>query len=147
MMEITTIIVASMAYVVRTVSSATTATHRPVFDEDAPTPSGLFKHYILNGLDCGRQFMFSCLSPQIRGNVDFVLLFLFCICFGLLYVLGVILYRLYLHPLAAYPGPRLAACTDWYEFYLNVFLDGQATHRRKDWHQRYGLFDPIILQV
>lgn len=33
---------------------------------------------------------------------------------GILYILGVIVYRLTLHPLAKYPGPFLAKITDWY---------------------------------
>ncbi|KAF8463077.1 cytochrome P450 [Kalaharituber pfeilii] len=59
----------------------------------------------------------------------------------LLYPIGLILYRLYFHPLARFPGPKLAAITSWYEVYWNVVKDGQACYKRKQWHEQYG---PVI---
>ena len=56
----------------------------------------------------------------------------------LLYPLGVVIYRLYFHPLSKFPGPKLAATTSLYEFYWNCIKDGQAAHRRKEWHEKYG---------
>ncbi|WPB07075.1 uncharacterized protein RHO25_011735 [Cercospora beticola] len=50
-------------------------------------------------------------------------------------------YRLYFHPLAGFPGPRIAAFTRAYEFYYDVFLSGDYTFAIKEMHQRYG---PII---
>jgi len=49
-----------------------------------------------------------------------------------------VIYRLYFHPLAQFPGPKLAAVTSWHEFYWNAVKDGQATHKRKEWHEKYG---------
>ena len=56
----------------------------------------------------------------------------------LLYISSIIVYRLYLHPLAAFPGPRLAAITQWYEFYWNVIQPGQFTFHIQDLHKVYG---------
>lgn len=55
-----------------------------------------------------------------------------------LYVLLLYTYRLTLHPLAKYPGPRLAAVTLWYEFYHDFFRGGQYLFRIRDMHAKYG---------
>ncbi|KAK4998302.1 hypothetical protein LTR66_002448 [Elasticomyces elasticus] len=57
------------------------------------------------------------------------------------YVVFVLFYRLYLSPLANYPGPRLAAATHWCEFYYDVTKRGQYVFKIREWHERYG---PII---
>ncbi|GFN11072.1 cytochrome P450 [Aspergillus tubingensis] len=49
--------------------------------------------------------------------------------------------RLYFHPLAHIPGPRLAALTWWYEFYFDVIQPGQYVFKIQELHTRYG---PII---
>ncbi|EDN92795.1 hypothetical protein SS1G_08659 [Sclerotinia sclerotiorum 1980 UF-70] len=50
-------------------------------------------------------------------------------------------YRLYLSPIAKFPGPKLAALTLWYEFYFNVIRDGQWLWEIKRMHEEYG---PIV---
>ena len=49
--------------------------------------------------------------------------------------------RLYLSPVASFPGPRLAALTFWYEFYYDVIKGGKYTWKIAEWHKQYG---PII---
>ncbi|KAM0802677.1 oxoglutarate/iron-dependent oxygenase [Usnea florida] len=53
---------------------------------------------------------------------------------------GVLLcaYRLTLHPLAQFPGPRLAAVTFFYEFYHDYFRGGQYLFHIRDMHAKYG---------
>lgn len=58
-----------------------------------------------------------------------------------LYLLLRTLYRLHLHPLSAYPGPRLAAATSLVEFYYDVLRGGQYQFQILHWHTLYG---PII---
>jgi hypothetical protein len=56
----------------------------------------------------------------------------------LVYVLGLVVYRLYLSPLAKFPGPKLAAATRWYEFYYEVVKRGQFQFHINDLHKKYG---------
>ncbi len=56
-------------------------------------------------------------------------------------------YRLYLSPLAKFPGPKLAALTLWYEFYHDVIKGGKYTWEIAKMHERYGKIEifPILL--
>ena len=60
---------------------------------------------------------------------------------SILYLLTLTIHRLYLHPLSKFPGPRLAALTNWYEFYYDVLLQGQFTAHIQQLHKIHG---PII---
>ena len=64
------------------------------------------------------------------------------LCASLLcYLIGLIVYRLYFHPLAKFPGPKLAALTFWYEYYYDVHQKGRFTWQIKALHEQYG---PVI---
>lgn len=54
------------------------------------------------------------------------------------YVLGLFVYRLYFHPLAAFPGPKYAAVSRWHEFYHEVVKQGQFTFEVQKLHEKYG---------
>ncbi|KAH6973674.1 cytochrome P450 [Ilyonectria sp. MPI-CAGE-AT-0026] len=58
-----------------------------------------------------------------------------------LYVVQLVITRLWLSPLAHIPGPKLAALTQYYEFYYDIVLGGQYTFKILDMHERYG---PIV---
>lgn len=47
-------------------------------------------------------------------------------------------YRLFLHPLARFPGPRLAAITRYYEGYFDIVQNGQYTFKIAELHKKYG---------
>ncbi|KDB31034.1 hypothetical protein H112_06555 [Trichophyton rubrum D6] len=53
----------------------------------------------------------------------------------------IVFYRLFLHPLSRFPGPKLAAISRWYEAYYDVVLGGQYTVKIAELHKKYG---PII---
>ena len=65
------------------------------------------------------------------------LLLPFVISFSL-YLLTIAFYRLSLHPLAAFPGPKLAAVTRYYEAYYDIVRNGQYTFKIAELHKRYG---------
>ncbi|KAF9886373.1 hypothetical protein FE257_011518 [Aspergillus nanangensis] len=59
----------------------------------------------------------------------------------LLYLIYLTVYRLWLCPIAKFPGPRLAALTLWYEFYYDAIKYGKYTFRIAEMHKKYG---PIV---
>ncbi|KAI3616665.1 cytochrome [Moniliophthora roreri] len=57
------------------------------------------------------------------------------------YVLAVGAYRLFLHPLRKFPGPKLAALTTFYRAYHDVVKDGKFVYHLQDLHKVYG---PVV---
>ncbi|KAL4993160.1 cytochrome P450 [Aspergillus recurvatus] len=51
------------------------------------------------------------------------------------------IWRLYLSPIAHFPGPRLAALTHLYEVYYNNWLGGKYIWKIQEMHDKYG---PIV---
>lgn len=61
---------------------------------------------------------------------------------SLLYVLSITIYRLYFHPLAKFPGPKLAAASYWYDFYYDVLqgpTQGRGMYEIERLHSVYGM--------
>jgi len=61
---------------------------------------------------------------------------------GLLAAIDIVytaIYRLYLHPLAKIPGPKLAALTFYYEVYYNLVKPGMFVWEIKRMHEVYGM--------
>lgn len=56
-----------------------------------------------------------------------------------LLTIGGAIRRLFLHPLAHIPGPRLAALTWWYEFYFDAIQPGQYVFKIQELHKQYGI--------
>jgi hypothetical protein len=54
------------------------------------------------------------------------------------YLAWLAVHRLYLGPLARFPGPKLAALTNWYEFYYDVVRQGEFTWQIQKLHKEYG---------
>lgn len=55
-----------------------------------------------------------------------------------------VLYRLYLNPLARIPGPKFAAASGWYEFYYDCVLPGKFFLEIERMHQLYGLHSLLV---
>lgn len=54
-----------------------------------------------------------------------------------LYTLYGVIYRLYLSPVARFPGSRLAALTLWYEIYYDVVRRGSYVWKIQRMHEIY----------
>ncbi|KAF4454251.1 hypothetical protein F53441_3251 [Fusarium austroafricanum] len=50
--------------------------------------------------------------------------------------IGTIIYRLFFHPLANFPGPKLAACSELW--YLRVWISGRYFLQMDEVHRKYG---------
>lgn len=59
----------------------------------------------------------------------------------ILWVMGVVVYRIFFHPLAHVPGPYLAAATYLYSFKYN--LTGRFYLQIENLHQQYGNSFPL----
>ncbi|KAI1419592.1 cytochrome P450 [Xylaria sp. FL1777] len=57
------------------------------------------------------------------------------------YNLLLAVYRITLHPLAAFPGYKICAITEWYEFYCYIVKGGQWGNEVRKMHEKYG---PIV---
>lgn len=54
------------------------------------------------------------------------------------------IYRLTLHPLASFPGPKLAAATSFYRIYYDVYEGGRFLHKLKELHVQYGAYSAML---
>lgn len=64
----------------------------------------------------------------------------------MVYTVYVAIYRLFLSPLAKVPGPRLAALTDFYEWYYDVIKRGKYTWKIAELHEQYGIRANVSVQ-
>ncbi|KAL4933790.1 cytochrome P450 [Aspergillus undulatus] len=58
-----------------------------------------------------------------------------------IYISGLVIYRLFLSPLAKFPGPKIAAMTSYYELYYDVIHKGKYIFQIEKMHDKYG---PIV---
>jgi hypothetical protein len=79
-------------------------------------------------------------TGQLLAEADWKLVSVTTGCAWLAYLVLLAVYRLYLSPLAKFPGPKLAALTQWYEIYYDVCHKGggQFTFEIKRMHEKYG---------
>lgn len=63
------------------------------------------------------------------------------------YATAVAFYRLKLHPLANFPGPKLASASYIYEFWFDVILRGRYTREILRLHEVYGNRSPRPNQI
>jgi hypothetical protein len=66
--------------------------------------------------------------------------YLLSLCFAFSYLFVQALYRLFFHPLCRYPGPTLAALTDWYETYYSIVKGGGLLAEYEQLHKLHGKY-------
>ncbi|KAF8901808.1 cytochrome P450 [Mucidula mucida] len=71
-------------------------------------------------------------------QISFLQLFFLLIVARFIYL---VVYRWYLHPLKTFPGPRLAAITDYYQCYFEVWKNGMFVQHLEELHEIYG---PVV---
>ncbi|KAK7052823.1 hypothetical protein VNI00_004142 [Paramarasmius palmivorus] len=54
---------------------------------------------------------------------------------------AIAVYRFALHPLRRFPGPKLAAVTDYYQAYFDIVKGGELLNHLRDLHVKYG---PVV---
>jgi len=57
----------------------------------------------------------------------------------LVYSLLCVIYNLFFHPLARFPGPRGAACTNWWLAYMELGRGISLATLRTELHGKYGI--------
>lgn len=57
-----------------------------------------------------------------------------------LYVLTLVIHRLFLSPLARFPGPKLVAVSGWYELYYDAVKKGKYLFEIEKMHDKYGMY-------
>jgi hypothetical protein len=69
-------------------------------------------------------------------------LLLFIAVAALAYTAALACYRIYFHPISHIPGPKLAAVTEWYQSYYDLWPhSGRFLWKTAELHEQYG---PII---
>ncbi|KJZ74709.1 hypothetical protein HIM_05826 [Hirsutella minnesotensis 3608] len=78
--------------------------------------------------------------PYRAGAIWQHLLLHLVACYAI-YIVLLFLYRITLHPLAGFPGPKIAGASYCYEFWFDVIRQGRYTREIVKLHARYG---PIV---
>ncbi|KAM0326238.1 hypothetical protein ACHAQA_006835 [Verticillium albo-atrum] len=83
----------------------------------------------------------SAMTTDLGGGITANYLLLGSVVPFLVYFILLVIYRLTLHPLAGFPGPKLAAATYWYETHYDVGKKGRYLWKIIELHRQYG---PIV---
>ena len=65
------------------------------------------------------------------------IMMILAISYGL-YTLGLAVYYLQFSELAGFPGPKVAAASEWYEFYYDCIKSGKYIFEIEKMHKKYG---------
>ncbi len=57
---------------------------------------------------------------------------------AVIYIIVLVIYRVFLSPLANVPGPKIAAATGWYESYYDCLRAGEYIFEIERMHKLFG---------
>jgi hypothetical protein len=82
-----------------------------------------------------------CLAQVTNAGPDDRIIMIACFLLGSVFAYNLLMgvYRLHIHPLSRFPGPRLAAVTRLYEMYFAAWEDGSFEHEIRRLHREYGM--------
>ncbi|KAJ3497096.1 hypothetical protein NLG97_g2172 [Lecanicillium saksenae] len=86
----------------------------------------------------GREAAIAMIPPTVSVSLNWSAIAYIAIAFWAVYAVCLGVYRLWFSPIAHLPGPRLAALTQYYEFYYDIILGGQYTFKIVELHKQYG---------
>ena len=75
---------------------------------------------------------------HVRDFIQYQWLFYLVLMLSL-YFAVLALYRITIHPLTSFPEPKVAAMTEFYEFYFDYFRSGSYTFHIEKMHKKYGI--------
>lgn len=81
--------------------------------------------------------MFESIDWVVRPSLSSVLVVAFIVPF--FFIIQKIIYNLYFHPLAAFPGPRVAGATRFWRAYVECILNRSFVHVLEELHKTYGM--------
>jgi hypothetical protein len=124
----------------------------PPLMSDCPTPSSLhaatgLQPFVYSGLHDNLvravTLVYQDILQQTKSmlNLSWVKIAAMLTLFMVAYLSSLIVYRLYLSPVAAFPGPFLARTTHWYEFYYTYIQTGMYYKKVAEFHAKYGESD------
>ena len=64
---------------------------------------------------------------------------LWLVCLLLVAKILHVIYRFTFHPLAKFPGPKLAAATNLFGAYYDLIEGGNYVKHLPEWHDKYGI--------
>lgn len=81
------------------------------------------------------------------ATLDIKLLLLLVTTVTVFFIVATVVYRLYFHPLAKFPGPRLVAATSLPELWWDLIGQGAYLYKIEQMHEKYGPYSTFSFSL